>query len=109
MDFNKLSIAELKDAKATIAAILKERNAEVKEEAKAAKAEAKDAATEAGKAIAKVGGVVKFNHKGNPTSGRVVKIGEKTVTVVILDDNGDDVLGENGKPSKIWRYFYQIS
>ena len=108
MDFNKMTIEELKALKSDIAANRKERSAEAKEVAKAEKAEAKADATETGRALAEIGKTVSFSHKGEDANGRIVKISEKTVTVVLVDNDGNDVL-KNDKPAKIWKYFYQIA
>lgn len=110
MDFTKLSVSELKDAKATISAILKERSAEIKEAKKAEKAEAKAEADAVGKELAKVGLKVRVTYKGVEVVGLITKISDKTVTVKLEDNDGEPIFNaESGKQISTWKYFNQIS
>ena len=63
-----------------------------------------------GHKTAVVGATVSFAYGKNSTgTGRVVKTGENTFTVVLLDDEGNDITLESGKAKKIWRYYHQIA
>ena len=63
-----------------------------------------------GHKTAVVGATVSFAYGKNSTgTGRVVKTGENTFTVILLDSDGAEVQLDSGKPKKIWRYYHQIN
>ena len=106
---DQYTVADLDTFKKELVSYLKERRAEEKAEIKANSEAQKEELSIAGKAIVEVGKVVEFSYKDGTASGRVTKVSEKTFTVTLLDDEGEEVIGDNGKPTKIWRYFYMVS
>ena len=108
-DFNAdtFTVAELDAFKKELTSYLKDRRSELKAEIKANKDADREARDDYGRHYVAVGKTVAFDYKGGTGTGIITKVSEKTFTVTLMD--GDKaVIGENGKPVKVWRYFHQI-
>jgi hypothetical protein len=109
-DFNKdaFTVEELDAFKKELTAYLKDRRTELKAEIKANKDAEREARDDYGRHYVNPGKTVTFDYKGGTATGIVTKVSEKTFTVTLMD--GDKaVMGENGKPIKVWRYFHQVT
>ena len=108
MDYNELSYEELKEAKAEIAELLKDKREEAKAEAKAQKEADREVLSEAGKELAKIGNVINCVYKGEDVQGTITKINENTISIKLSDTDGNPIM-KDGKQISTWKYYWQIS